>query len=688
MSKETRSTAAILFTDIVGFAALAQKNEALALELLNEHNVILRSVFPLYEGNEVKTTGDGFLVTFPDPLHALECAVSIQEKLHERNQGRPKSHQILIRAGIHVGEVQWREKDLFGDAVNVASRVFGLARPGGICITEEVYRFVKPDLDRTIVWLGKRRLKNIQKPLSLYRILFPWEPAPMLPRTLTRLFLPGHRFRRYLFVGLLTCLLGLSGLFGLNTLARHYEVAGPLRLPSTSLAVLPFTYPGNPPSEAIFCDSITERLTRTLGRLSDLRVISWSSSVQASYQETTLPALAKRLNASLFLEGTVLRHDQTLTLTIRIHQAVPELLIHESTYEDTRDRIPLLLRRIAMETAEAIGIAIRNLEKDYFRSGQSSEAGVMALCMEARRDIVTSTEESLWRAIDHYHRAMDMDPFSPEPVEGIAEAYTNLVIQGWIGPREGWPIVSVQARKALQMDPGSASAVHSLSLARMYFEHDWIAAERGFRLSLSLFPNNADARRNLAACLCARGQRESAQSEVRRAMLIDPLSHDGVLQESHIFFCSNRPEEAVRMLLDHLPSCSHPTSTWKVLGKAYLLLDKIPEALDALDRAKTDPPDPEWLMYRFMALNRAGRNREASRLMDALRAGSDDLAIAKAEASVSRIEVAFTHLEQAMEENSPEVIFLGVEPLLSPLRGDPRYIDLLKRLNLIQDSKD
>ena len=173
---EQRKLAAIMFTDIVGYSALAQKNEALALKLLEEHRQLLRTLFRKHEGTEIKTIGDAFLVEFTSTLEAIRCAAEIQEALKDYDAAASgQSVKIQIRIGLHMGDVVYQENDVFGDGVNIASRIEPLAKPGGICLSQQVYDQVHNKFAGKVIKLGAVTLKNIQTPLNVYRLLLPWE---------------------------------------------------------------------------------------------------------------------------------------------------------------------------------------------------------------------------------------------------------------------------------------------------------------------------------------------------------------------------------------------------------------------------------------------------------------------------------------------------------------------------------
>src|SRR6266540_3740930 len=192
-SIEQRKLAAIMFTDMVGYSALAQRNDKLALELLEEHRALLREILPRFNGSEIKTIGDAFLIEFYSALEAAQCAIEIQRTLAKRNHDVTAERRIELRTlakrnhdvtaerrielkiGIHIGDVVHRGGDVYGDGVNIASRIEALAGPGGICVSMDVERQIRNALEARFEKLAPTELKNISVAMDLFRIVLPWE---------------------------------------------------------------------------------------------------------------------------------------------------------------------------------------------------------------------------------------------------------------------------------------------------------------------------------------------------------------------------------------------------------------------------------------------------------------------------------------------------------------------------------
>jgi len=164
-----------MFTDMVGYSALSQRDDKLALQLLEEHRRLLREIFPRFHGTEIKTIGDAFLVEFQSALEAAQCAIEIQRALAKRNADVLPDRRIEVKIGIHIGDVVHRSGDVYGDGVNIASRIEPLAGAGGICVSMDVERQIRNAVETHFEKLAPTELKNISVPMDLFRIVLPWE---------------------------------------------------------------------------------------------------------------------------------------------------------------------------------------------------------------------------------------------------------------------------------------------------------------------------------------------------------------------------------------------------------------------------------------------------------------------------------------------------------------------------------
>ncbi len=227
-----------MFTDIVGYSALTQKNEPLALEMLEGHRRMLRPLFAHHQGKEIKTIGDAFLVEFSSALAAAQCAIKIQSAIAEHNASSPLEKGFQLRIGLHLSDVEHRENDLYGDGVNIASQIEPLAAAGGICISEDVARQIENKIEEPILRLGKSELKNIDLPMAIHRIVLPWESnPPALSQRLLFSLMKGKHAGSQLMLGALLLFLVVMAWPRGNEVAPPTMV--PLKLPETVKPAVP-----------------------------------------------------------------------------------------------------------------------------------------------------------------------------------------------------------------------------------------------------------------------------------------------------------------------------------------------------------------------------------------------------------------------------------------------------------------
>jgi hypothetical protein len=237
-----------MFTDMVGYSALTQKNEALALDLLEEHRKILRPFFEKHDGREIETAGDSFFVEFQSAVESTNCAIEIQTALNERNKTVPPERHILLRIGLHIGDVVYVDQQVHGDGVNIAARMEPLAQPGGICISEDVARQIRNKISFPVIKLGQEKLKNISMPMDIYCIALPWlHTDQRIKRSFSR-----KKITSYVF-GFLAILIIVAVFFFFKNYSGKNSSHSKLRV-----AVLPLSNISNDAKDEYFADGMTE----------------------------------------------------------------------------------------------------------------------------------------------------------------------------------------------------------------------------------------------------------------------------------------------------------------------------------------------------------------------------------------------------------------------------------------------
>lgn len=328
-NKKERQLVAIMFTDMVGYSSLTQEDEALALELLEEHRQILRPFFPKSGGREVETIGDAFFVEFSSALEAVKCAVDIQKTLWERNRDLPDKRHIKIRIGIHLGDIVRIGDNVLGDEVNIAARIEPLAQTGGISVSEDIARQVQNKLEFTLKKIEIKELKNIKIPVKVYAVILNWlEEPPNLQSPIKR-----NKIAIYLAVVISIILLIIIGykLVIWNIPEESAQMNDPEW--QNSIAVLPFTDLSPNKDHEYFGDGMTEQILTNLAQLKKLKVIARTSVMKFKDTHKTIPEIGEELNVDHILEGSIRKFENQLRVTAQLVKSADGSHIWAENYD-------------------------------------------------------------------------------------------------------------------------------------------------------------------------------------------------------------------------------------------------------------------------------------------------------------------------------------------------------------------
>ncbi len=632
-----------MFTDMVGFTSLTQQNEALALEVLDQHNRLLRAIFPKYHGSEIKAIGDSFLVEFDSALEATSCAIEIQRTLDDYNASADTARQLHVRIGVHLGDVVHAGGDVFGDAVNIASRIEPLADPDGICVSEPVHEQVRNKLDVPFEPLPPSSLKNIATPIGTYRVR--WTQIDGNPPAATLAPPETHR-----------------------------------------LAVLPFSNLSPDPNDEFFADGLTEELITELARLPGVQVIARTSVMRFKGAAKGIREVGRELGVQVALEGSVRKSGNRLRITAQLVDARSEAHLWADRYDRELTEIFGMQSEIAASVATALRLQLAPHERTVLARSRTGNLEAYQNYLRGRQFWWLAGEANYRSAIRYFENAIELDRKFALAYCGLADSYALLGNHGFVPLSEALETAERAARTALQLDPDLADAHVSLAPV-LYNRYDWNGAVAELRRAVELDPNNVLGHYWLAVAVSVTGDLDAALEIARQGAVLDPLSRQSVLQPS-VFLYLKRDYQGS---LDYLDEVEHRLGLHTAFyrGLCELFLGRIDHAVSHLEEAATSSfgTIPVRQAGLTLAYFRSGRESEGrpllERLSESARGGRTPAGVvAWIYAGIGDIDGAFEWFDRAYAERSVlGVEDLKVDPFYDGLRKDSRFPALLRKFN-------
>jgi len=638
-----RRLAALMFTDMVGFTMLTQQNEALAMELLDEQREIIRPLVAKYQGREIDTVGDAFLVEFASSLGAVQCAVEIQSDLKKMNEVRPAERKILIRVGIHLGDVIHRGADVAGDAVNVASRIEPLAPPGGICVTAQVYTSVLNKVEYKFVSLGTPKLKNVATPIEVFLVSGYGQGAPAPAPVKTE-------------------------------------------LPKDRIAVLPFTNISRDQKDEYFADGITEEIISSVSKTKGLRVIARTSVMQYKGSSKAIAEVGRELNVGSVLEGSVRKAGNKIRISVQFVETSDEEPRWSQVYDRDLSDVFAIQSEIAHKVAEALREHVLGgvPRREESRATSSTEAYINYL--RGRQFWNKRTEKDLRRAIGFFEMALKNDEKYAQAYTGLADSYAALALLEFMAPNEAYPKAREAVSKALSLDANLAAAHTSLGLIRFQYDWDWQGAEQELQTALDINPSYAPAHHFYADYLKAIGRFDEAILEIEKARELDPLSLAINTGVGHVLYLSRQYDKAIeeyKRAVELDPSFM-ATHVW--FGRPYLEKGLFAEAIAELETAvRLSEESTLALSMLGHGLASAGQEEEALQILEKLKKRAEkeyvpSYWIAVIYNGFKDKEQTMSWMRKAFEERSGWLVWSNVEPRFDWLRDEPEFKSLMEAM--------
>jgi len=638
-----RQLAAILFADMTGYTALMQENEEVARVKRKRLKEVLEININQHNGKILQFYGDGSLSIFSSAIDCLHCSIKIQQQL----QQEPK---VVLRMGVHTGDVIIDEEAVYGDGVNVASRIESLAVPGSIFISEKVYDEIKNHDEFITREMGYFELKNVRAPVRIFAI-------------------------------------GNQGI----VVPGREAVRGKTKQPSNRLAVLPFVNMSADPENEYFSDGITEELLNALTRVEGLQVTSRTSSFAFKGKNDDIRDIAIQLNVDKVLEGSVRKSGNKVRITSQLISAADGYHIWSETYDRNLTDI--------FEVQDEISGILANKLRENLLPAQQEEKLVKAPVKNMEAYTCYLKAVHFWnkmtpadgrKCIECCEQAIIIEPAYAQAYAMAASAYAYLGSSGQMLPDNAFDTVKRYSAKALELDSSIADGYIAKANASLFYDWKWQDAYDALQQALKLNPGAIEAYDLLGFYYVIMGQKEKALQTLQDAEQLDPLSPGIILSLGTMYVFNEQFDEAIRQA-DKLLYL-HPRMRAAIEMKAWAtgMKGNWAEALLLFTEVHRLTNHPlkglSGVGFAYAQLGETAKAMECIRKIEQRQAEEPDAIVDADLAGVwfalGDLDKAFYYVNKTIDKRMGPVSYFLEYPTFKTIKNDPRYRELLKRIGV------
>jgi len=677
-SLSARRLAAIMFTDIVGYTALMGFDEDRAFEVLRVNRQIHNHYIEEYRGNLIKELGDGMLAQFDSAQDAVNCAIAIQKEAREKLSQK-------LRIGLHLGDITFDSGDVFGDGVNLASRLQSIADPGGIYISESIQKSIRANSSINTKYLGQFSLKNVSYPVSTYCILDEDLPIPSKSKIEE---LKGKSLSFKIFRSLYTYLIILALLLPGGWWVYNNFAAKTKKI--SSLLVLPFDNFTGTDTLEYFVAGIHDALIGDIGKIRALRVPSKRTANAYKNVDKSIPEIANELNIDAALETSVSCYGENICFQVKLVSAYPEeKQIWVEDFYIEKSELSNLSKRIAKSISQEIDVLLTPKEEQLLADTKPIDPDAYEAYLRGMSYWELGTKADLDRAMKYFQLAKEIDDQYALAYLGISRTWGAYAQHGFM-PNSVVIAKSREAReKAFSLDSTLVEIHAGMATRYTWGEWNWAEAEKSFEKALEINPSYAFAQAYYSHFLAITGRAEEGLPHSALALELDPFNT--LYQSVHGMALKNarKYEEALGLLLSLYATEPDQGIGLPALWAVLHDMGRYEEAIDiareiyqlknkdaALEALEVGYAEGGYLVAMQRIAERMIEESEKSYFPSwqistlYCRAGMKDEAI--------------YWLEKAYEEHDNNMPYISVDPLFDFMRDDPRFQEIARKMNFPQ----
>jgi len=636
-----RQLSAVMFTDIVGYSKMMNRDEKHAAEIRAIHREAFNKYHKLYSGDLIQYFGDGTLSVFKSTVEAVGCAIAIQKEL--KNE-----HSVPLRIGLHVGDIVYDGADIYGDGVNLASRIENLCPTGSVLVSGKLAEDLQNHQQFSTKSLGQFELKNISLPIELHAIVDKnlYNPSP-------------------------------------SELSQYKQK------PDNTVAVLPFVNMSSDSDAEFFSDGITEEIINALAKIENLKVISRTSSFYYKNQNIPLKKIAEQLGVANILEGSVRVAGGMVRITAQLIQARDDFHFWSQTWDRKMENIFEIQDEISLLIAEKLREQYGHLEiQEHLIQQKTISLEAYEYWLKARYHHNKWNPVDVEKAIELYRKALSIDSEHTDSYVGLADAFSFMAVTEMMPHEEAWQKVMAYNDKAYALNPENAGVHYQLANIAFFREADFRKSVLHALKAIELKSNYPEAQHFISFLYMISGEMDKAKHHLEIAHEIDPLSQETLFYRAYHLYRSENFTDALALFDECLLKNPNNIPAYIVRSYCLLKMEKYDEAIDSLEKMPKEIIVPgERLGILSLAYILKQDSTKIETYFNRLKKEAENPTSFQAHSYLyiayglmGKADEAFAWLEKALKLKS-SILFLGFsDPLVKNLQKDPRYLKYHKKL--------